>query len=126
MKRTGDMSPLKCIRLRSHEGENEGETDRCVLESGDRFVDIVRVFRPGKKKKKSAASCLVLMSSQTSVSPHSQGAQTPYHWLCLLAFHCNNHNCYFAFEPARGITARLCARKGAIRRPAWLHNRAFT
>ena len=66
------------------------------------------------------------MSSQTSVSPHSQGAQTPYHWLCLLAFHCNNHNCYFAFEPARGITARLCARKGAIGRPAWLHNRALS
>ena len=27
------MSPLKRIRLRSHEGENEGEPDRCVLES---------------------------------------------------------------------------------------------
>ena len=57
------------------------------------------------------------MSSQTSVSPHSQGAQTPYHWLCLLVFHCNNHNCYFAFEPALGITVGLYARKGAIRRP---------
>ena len=68
------------------------------------------------------------MSSQTSVSPHSQGAQTPYHWLCLLTFHCNNHNCYFAFEPALGTKVRLCARKGAISRASlgWLHNRAFT
>ena len=38
IKRTGDMSPLKRIRLRSHEGENEGETDRCVLESGERML----------------------------------------------------------------------------------------
>ena len=65
----------------------------------------------------SAASCLVLLFSQTSVSPHSQEAQTPYHWLCLLAFHCNNHHFTSLPNPARGITARLCARKGAIRRP---------
>ena len=30
--------PMKRIRLRSHEGENEGETDRCVLESGERML----------------------------------------------------------------------------------------
>ena len=49
-----------------------------------------------------AAGCLVLMSSWTSVSPQSQGAQTPYRWHCLLAFHCNNHNRYFAFELGTG------------------------
>ena len=66
-------------------------------------VDIITSF-PARKKiiGFSAASCLVLLTSQTSVSPHSQRAQTLYHWLCLLAFHCNNHNCYFAFEPGAG------------------------
>ena len=91
----------------------EGETDRCVLKSG---VDIVRVFWPEKKMIGfSAASCLVLMSSQTSVSPHSQGAQTPYHWHCLLAFHCNNHNCYFAFELGAGnISWALRSQRGLL------------
>ena len=57
------------------------------------------------------------MSSWTSVSPQSQGAQTPYHWHCLLAFRCNNHNCYSRSNSARGISDGCCARKGAIRRP---------
>ena len=125
IKRTVDMSPLKRIRLRSHTA-SELKANRSMRARERRANVGIAQISGTKKSFFSAASCLVLMSSQTSVSPYSQGAQTPYHWLCLLAFHCNNHNCDFAFEPARGITARLRARKGAVRGPVWLHNRAST
>ena len=119
------MSPLKGIRLRSHEGENEGETDRCVLESGDRFVDIVRVFRPEKKIIGFlAASCLVLMSSRTASIDRERRRLTT--GSVYLLFTVTITIVTSLSNSARGITARLCARKWAIRRPVWLHNRAFT
>ena len=125
MKRTVDMSPLKRIRLRSH-AATELKANRSmrareqavfvlclvlpmeapqspVLRARERRANVGIAQISGTKKTFfSAVSCLVLMSSQTSVSPQSQGAQTPYHWHCLLAFDCNNHNCYFAFELGAG------------------------
>ena len=101
MKRTRDMSPLKRIRLRSH-AASELKANRSMSARERRENVGIAQISGSKKSFFSAASCLVLMSSQTSVSPHNQGAQTPYHWHCLLAFHCNNHNCYFAFELGAG------------------------
>ena len=92
--------------------------------SGERNVDMVLASGPKKlidcvsaKRVFSAAGCLALLSSQTSVSPHTGECKHLTTGSDYLLFTVTITIVTSLSYPAREITARLCARTGAIRRP---------
>ena len=83
-----------------------------VASSPKKLIDCVSA-----KRFFSAADCLALLSSQTSVSSHIEERKRLITGSDYLLFTVTITIVTSLSYPARGIIARLCARTGAIGRP---------